>query len=37
METLKSEGIEGRDLVKSWYEVKTDNDEILSLVIFNYF
>ena len=37
METLKSEGIEGRDLVKSWYEVKTDNDEILSLVIFNYY
>ena len=37
METLKSEGIEGRDLVKSWYEVKTDNDEILSLVVFNHY
>lgn len=37
METLKSEGIEGRDYVKSWYEVKTDNDEILSLVIFNHY
>ena len=28
METLKSEGVEGRELVKSWYEVKTDNDDI---------
>lgn len=37
METLKSEGIEGRELVKSWYEVKTDNDEILSLVVFNHY
>lgn len=37
METLKSEGIEGRDYVKSWYEVKTDNDEILSLVVFNHY
>ena len=37
METLKSEGVEGRELVKSWYEVKTDNDDILSLVVFNHY
>ena len=36
METLKSEGVEGRELVKSWYEVKTDNDDILSLVVFKF-
>ena len=37
METLKSEGVEGRELVKSWYEVKTDNDNILSLVVFKHY
>ena len=37
METLKSEGVEGRELVKSWYEVKTDNDDILSLVVSNHY
>ena len=37
METIKSEGVEGRELVKSWYEVKTDNDDILSLVVFNHY
>lgn len=33
---LKEGNIQGRKIGESWYEVKTDNDDILSLVIFNY-
>jgi len=33
---LQEGNIQGREIGKSWYEVKTDNDYILSLVIFNY-
>lgn len=37
MKMLKDKGIEGRELVKSWYEVKTDDDNILSLIIYNHY
>lgn len=37
MKMLKYKGIEGRELVKSWYEVKTDDDNILSLIIYNHY
>ncbi|HSQ89996.1 anti-sigma-V factor rsiV [Romboutsia sp.] len=33
---LQKGNIQGRKVGESWYEVKTDNDDILSLVIFNY-
>ncbi len=37
MKILKDKGLEGRELVKSWYEVKTDDDNILSLIIYNHY
>jgi len=33
---LQEGNIQGRGIGKSWYEIKTDNEDILSLVIFNY-
>lgn len=33
---LQEGNIQGRKVGESWYEVKTDNDDILSLVVFNY-
>ena len=33
---LKSEGLEGKEYAKSWYEVITDTDDILSIVVYNY-
>lgn len=36
IEELKKEGIEGREMVDSWYDVKTDNDKILSLALYTY-
>ncbi len=33
---LQEGNIQGRKIGESWYEIKTDNDDILSLVIFNY-
>jgi len=33
---LENDNIQGRKIGESWYEVKTDNDYILSLVVFNY-
>lgn len=33
---LQEGNIQGRKVGESWYEIKTDNDDILSLVIFNY-
>ncbi len=35
LEQLKLQGEEGRESFKSWYEVKTDNDDILSIVVYN--
>lgn len=37
MKELKERGIEGKQLGKSWYEVKTDNENILSIVIYNHY
>lgn len=37
MKELEKLGVEGRDLIKSWYEVKTDNDDILSIIVYNYY
>lgn len=37
LEALKNENTEGRKLVESWYEVKEDNDNILSLVVYNHY
>ncbi len=34
---LKELGVEGRTYGKSWYEVLNENDDILSLVIYNYY
>lgn len=36
MEQLKSEGINGKEYVKYWYDVKTDTEDILSIVIYKY-
>lgn len=36
IENLKKDGIEGREMVDSWYDVKTDNDKILSLALYTY-
>lgn len=36
IENLKKDGIEGREMVDSWYDVKTDNDKILSLALYIY-
>lgn len=36
MKSLKADNIEGRELIESWYEIKTDKDDLLSLVIFNH-
>lgn len=33
---LKSEGVEGKEYAKSWYEVITDTDDILSIVVYNH-
>ena len=33
---LQEGNIQGRKIGESWYEIKTDNDDILSLVTFNY-
>lgn len=37
IEELKKDGIEGRELVKSWYEVKTDNEKILSIALYTHY
>ncbi|MEG0855355.1 MAG: DUF3298 domain-containing protein [Terrisporobacter sp.] len=37
MKELEKLGVEGRKYGRSWYEIKTDNDKILSLVIFNHY
>lgn len=37
MEELKKENIEGHSLVKSWYEIKTDNENILSLIVYYHY
>lgn len=37
MKELEKLGVEGRDLIKSWYEVKTDNDDILSIIVYNHY
>ncbi len=34
---LEESGIEGRKYGKSWYEVLNENDNVLSLVIYNYY
>ncbi|MGL5345899.1 MAG: DUF3298 domain-containing protein [Peptostreptococcaceae bacterium] len=34
MKELKNMDVEGRDLAESWYEVKTDNEDILSLIVY---
>ncbi|WP_052356877.1 DUF3298 and DUF4163 domain-containing protein [[Clostridium] dakarense] len=36
IEELKKDGIEGREMVDSWYDVKTDNDKILSLALYTH-
>ncbi|WP_270648175.1 anti-sigma-V factor rsiV [Paeniclostridium hominis] len=36
IKSLKEVGKIGNKEVKSWYEIQTDNDDILSLVIYNY-
>ncbi|RDY26210.1 anti-sigma-V factor rsiV [Romboutsia weinsteinii] len=36
MKQLKSEGIKVKEYVKYWYDVKTDNEDILSIVIYKY-
>lgn len=37
MRDLKELGVEGRTYGKSWYEVINENDDILSLVIYNHY
>lgn len=37
MKELEKEGVEGRELFKSWYEVKTNNNDILSIIVYNYY
>lgn len=34
---LEELGVEGREYAKSWYEVINENDNVLSLVIYNYY
>ena len=34
---LEELGVEGREYAKSWYEVINENDDVLSLVIYNYY
>ena len=34
---LKELGVEGREYSKSWYEVINENDDVLSLVVYNYY
>ncbi|MEG1312550.1 MAG: DUF4163 domain-containing protein, partial [Romboutsia sp.] len=36
IEVLKEQGIEGREMVKSWYDVKTDNEDILSIALYTH-
>lgn len=36
LKELEKENIPGRELVKSWTETKTNNDSILSLVVYNH-
>ncbi|MGL6108071.1 DUF3298 domain-containing protein [Romboutsia sp.] len=36
MKELKKDNIEGKDLVKSWSETKTNNDKVLSLVVYTH-
>lgn len=37
IEVLKEDDVEGRKYGKVWYEVLNDNDEILSIAIYNYY
>lgn len=37
MEELKKENVEGHSLVKSWYEIKTDNEDVLSLIVYYHY
>lgn len=37
IEELKKDGIEGRELVKSWYDVKADNEKILSIALYTHY
>lgn len=36
IEELKLKDVEGKEYAKSWYEVKTDTDDILSIVVYNH-
>lgn len=37
MKELEKQGIEGREMFKSWYDVQTDNENILSIIIYNHY